>query len=45
MMTRENKVGLVMSSSFLCLVGVVLVTKYREQRQGAEMAPPPAQVA
>jgi len=30
MMTRETKAGLVVSCSFLCLVGVVLVSKLRE---------------
>ena len=30
-MTRETKAGLVVSCSFLCLVGVVLVTKLRER--------------
>jgi hypothetical protein len=30
MMTRETKAGLVVSCSFLCLVGIVLVSKLRE---------------
>jgi LysM domain len=32
-MTRDVKVGLVVSCSFLCLVGVVLTTKLREKSQ------------
>jgi hypothetical protein len=34
-MTREIKVGLVVSCSFLCLVGVVVTTKIREKKQAA----------
>jgi hypothetical protein len=39
-MTRETKIGLVVSCSFLCLVGVVLGNKLREmgRNQGAEVA-------
>ena len=29
-MTRETKAGLVVSCSFLCLVGIVLVSKLKE---------------
>lgn len=35
-MTREVKVGLVVSCSFLCLVGVVVVTKLREKQLAAD---------
>jgi hypothetical protein len=35
-MTRETKAGLVVSCSFLCLVGVVLVTKLREREATKE---------
>ena len=39
MMTRETKAGLVVSCSFLCLVGVVLyskLTRSEERRVGKE---------
>ncbi len=43
-MTREVKVGLVVSFSFVCLVGVVVVTKLNEQNKklaaGAGVNPP-----
>ena len=32
-MTHETKVGLVVSCSFLCLVGVVLFSKLHEQKK------------
>ena len=35
-MTREIKVGLVVSCSFVCLVGVVVSTKLREKNQAAK---------
>ena len=41
-MTRETKVGLVVSASFLCLVGVVLVCKFREGDSGKAPANPQA---
>jgi hypothetical protein len=37
-MTRETKVGLVVCGSFLCLVGVVLVCKFREGDPGTVAA-------
>src|SRR5438132_667697 len=38
MMTRETKAGLVVSCSFLCLVGVVLVSKLREANHASGAA-------
>ncbi len=35
-MTRDIKVGLVVSCSFVCLVGVVVATKLREQEQASK---------
>ena len=40
-MTREIKAGLVVSCSFICLVGVVVTTKLHEKNQAARQAPPP----
>src|SRR3954470_5852048 len=38
-MTRENKVGLVVASSFLALVGIVLAVKLREPARTEEASP------
>jgi hypothetical protein len=41
-MTRETKAGLVMASSFLCLVGVVLASKLRGENLSGDPIPAPA---
>jgi hypothetical protein len=41
-MTRETKAGLVMASSFLCLVGVVLASKLRGENLSSDPVPAPA---
>ena len=35
-MTRETKIGMAVAVSFLCLVGVVVATKWRRANDGAK---------
>src|SRR5262245_30688002 len=45
-MTRETKIGLAVAASFLCLVGIVVATKYRGRELDQNVAPtPPGQTA
>jgi hypothetical protein len=38
-MTRETKIGLAVAASFLCLVGIVVATKYRGREVDQNVAP------
>src|SRR5947209_3210170 len=45
-MTRETKIGLAVAASFLCLVGIVVATKWRPGEVDQNVAPtPPGQTA